>query len=62
MWPGESHGLYSPWGHRESDMTERLSLFFWKWDKFEMIDFGFKYTEFEIPVELLFGKSKAQIR
>ena len=26
FWPGESHGLYSPWGHKESDMTERLSL------------------------------------
>ena len=23
FWPGE---LYSPWGHKESDMTERLSL------------------------------------
>ena len=21
-WPGEFHGLYSPWGHKESDMTE----------------------------------------
>ena len=21
-----AHGLYSPWGHTESDMTERLSL------------------------------------
>ena len=20
------HGLYSPWGHKESDMTEQLSL------------------------------------
>ena len=26
-WPGEFHGLYSPWGHKESDTTERLSLF-----------------------------------
>ena len=26
FWPGEFHGLYSPWGHRESDMTEQLSL------------------------------------
>ena len=26
FWPGEFHGLYSPWGRRESDMTERLSL------------------------------------
>ena len=26
LWPGEFHGLYSPWGHKESDITERLSL------------------------------------
>ena len=26
FWPGEFHGLYSPWGHKELDMTERLSL------------------------------------
>ena len=26
FWPGESRGLYSPWGHKESDTTERLSL------------------------------------
>ena len=25
FWPGESHGVYSPWGCKESDMTERLS-------------------------------------
>ena len=28
FWPGEFHRLYSPWGLKESDMTERLSLFF----------------------------------
>ena len=22
FWPGESHGQYSPWGHKKSDMTE----------------------------------------
>ena len=27
--PGEFHGLYSPWGRKESDMTERLSLLHW---------------------------------
>ena len=27
-WPGESHGLYSPWGHKELDMTEKFSLSF----------------------------------
>ena len=24
----DSHGLYSPWGHKESDMIEQLSLHF----------------------------------
>ena len=27
FWPGEFHGLYSPWGRKESDTTEQLSLF-----------------------------------
>ena len=26
FWPGEFQGLYSPWGCKESDTTERLSL------------------------------------
>ena len=26
FWTGEFHGLYSPWGCKESDMTESLSL------------------------------------
>ena len=26
FWPGEFHGLYCPWGRKESDTTERLSL------------------------------------
>ena len=26
FWPGEFHGLYSPWDHKELDTTERLSL------------------------------------
>ena len=25
FWPGEFHGLYSPWGHTESDTTKQLS-------------------------------------
>ena len=29
LWPGEFHGLYSPRCHKESDMTERLSLSLW---------------------------------
>ena len=27
-WPGEFHGLFSPWGCKESDTTEQLSLKF----------------------------------
>ena len=27
FWPGEFHELYSPWGSKESDTTEQLSLF-----------------------------------
>ena len=26
FWPREFHGLYSPWGHKELDTTEQLSL------------------------------------
>ena len=26
FWPGEFHELYSPWGHKELDMTGQLSL------------------------------------
>ena len=26
FWPGEFQGLYNPWGHKESDTTEQLSL------------------------------------
>ena len=26
LWPGEFHGLYSPWGLKELDTTEQLSL------------------------------------
>ena len=26
FWPGEFHGLYSPWGRKELDKTEQFSL------------------------------------
>ena len=26
FWTGEFHGLYSPWGRKEWDMTKKLSL------------------------------------
>ena len=28
FWPREFHVLYSPWGHKESDTTEQLLLYF----------------------------------
>ena len=28
FWPGEFHGLHSPWGRQESDTTKRFSLTF----------------------------------
>ena len=30
FWPGEFYGLYSPWGCKELDTTEQLSLHFKK--------------------------------
>ena len=29
FWPGEFHGLYSPWVRKESDKTEHLSVSLW---------------------------------
>ena len=34
FWPGEFHGLYSPWDHKESDTTEQLSLSLFKEENF----------------------------
>ena len=33
FWPEEFHGLYSPWGHKELDITKQLSLTHY-WYKF----------------------------
>ena len=43
FWPWEFHGLYSPWGRKESDMTEQLSLTQWCWsDSYGISDDIFK--------------------
>ena len=42
FWPGEFHGLYSLWGHRESDTTEWLSLsqqVMWPWKNYYSLCF-----------------------
>ena len=48
FWAGEFRGLYSPWGHKESDTTEQLSLSF---------TFHLHYISFHpvIPITLLGG-------
>ena len=33
-WPGEFHGLYSPWDFKESDMTVSIFNFSWDYNKF----------------------------
>ena len=40
FWPGESHGLYSPWSRKESDTTEQLSLYFTSSEYSGLISFG----------------------
>ena len=47
FWPGEFHGLYSPWGCKESDTTERLSL------QFISLHFGYSSVGFIGPVTQL---------
>ena len=37
FWPGEFHGLCSPWGCKESDTTERLSLHIPSWYLYELV-------------------------
>ena len=36
FWPGKFHGLYSPWGCKESDMTEQIHFILW-----QMLDYVF---------------------
>ena len=34
FWHGEFHGLYNPWGLKESDTTEQFSLSLFKFTKY----------------------------
>ena len=38
FWPGEFHGLYSPWGHKESDKIESLSLSLFRFSEMKLLD------------------------
>ena len=43
FWPGEYYWLYSPWGCKESDMTEPLSLSMEFWNKTTVVMCHFRY-------------------
>ncbi|CAI9168844.1 unnamed protein product [Rangifer tarandus platyrhynchus] len=48
--PGKSHGQrslegYSPWGRKESDMTERLYLFYFGFCSVEAVEFELRNHE-----------------
>jgi len=47
FWPGEFQGLYSPWGRKESDMTERLSLSLCRYiaEEFPVMESTFYFKE-----------------
>ena len=45
FWPGEFHGLYSLWGLKESDMTERLALLLFKDEEEFCHSVGYTYRE-----------------
>ena len=57
FWPDEFHGLYSPWGCKELDMTERLSLTLNSFmPKFSVIDYSKSpFSTHSMPNILLVG-------
>ena len=40
FWPREFHGLYSPWGHKELDMTELTFTFKSSWTVSQVLSQG----------------------
>ena len=60
FWPGEFHGLYSPWGHKQSDVTETFTFMAsipitsWQieWEKVETVtDFIFLGSQITVEGE-----------
>ena len=49
FWPGEFRGLDSPWGHKESDMTKRLSLYYLNFKDEKIEAQGVEMLEFTAP-------------
>ena len=54
FWPGEFHGLYSPWTHKESDTTEQRPVFSPVFVSFNIKDFkkGRGRRDHIFPLEL----------
>ena len=46
FWPGEFHGLYSPWGHKELDTNEHFQLHFLSLLTLKQADLGVPLTSF----------------
>ena len=46
FWPGKFHGLYNPWGCKESDTTEQLSLPF-LFPQIHVVHYNSKYNSYE---------------
>ena len=57
FWPGEFHGLYSLWGHRESDTTEKLwcgnTARIYYWICYKMVCMVWLYFHFKNAHEIL---------
>ena len=55
FWPGEFHGLYSPWGRKESDTTQQLSLtLILQVAKYSIQCFSFRINYLKCPESLSF--------
>ena len=52
FWPGEFHGLYSPWGRKELDRTEWLSLSLSNILYQEKVCFGMCFHTFLLPSQM----------
>ena len=66
FWPGDFRGLYSLWGHKESDMTKQVSLYFLQgqaatmspWPPTEQCHPGPRYKQVEDRWRLALLKTK----
>ena len=65
FWPGKFHGLYSPWGHKELDTTEQLSLSLTFYPVIPFLSFKpretkrvYPYKDLYMPLEPSFVNSK----